>query len=190
MCFLFCCSVLDKLLGRRNRRVIRDDDDDDEDDNDSLTRQRPPLAGVKSKPKKRTVAPGRIVTFWCALSPNLLLFSCHWIWAEIDHLIDTISTYCNKYWMAAKAEIEFYAFWLKIWHPVTAFYWWSVEKYSAILLFAYNCSQFLWDLYVPSVLWRCWLDDRKGIRPVKTERWVAGMVICLERCADLHMALH
>ena len=40
----------------------------------------------------------------------------------------------------------------------------------------------------PSVLWRCWLGDRKGIRPVKN--WVvgAGMVICLERDADLHMA--
>ena len=35
-----------------------------------------------------------------------------------------------------------------------------------------------------SVLWRCWLVGRKGIRPVKTEWWV----ICLERGADLHMA--
>ena len=42
--------------------------------------------------------------------------------------------------------------------------------------------------YTPSVLWRCWLGARKGIRPVKN--WVvgAGMVICLERDADLHMA--
>jgi len=39
----------------------------------------------------------------------------------------------------------------------------------------------------PSVLWHCWLGDRKGIRPVKTEWWGAGMVICLERGADLHM---
>ena len=28
----------------------------------------------------------------------------------------------------------------------------------------------------PSVLWRCWLGGRKGIRPVKTERWGAGVV--------------
>jgi len=41
---------------------------------------------------------------------------------------------------------------------------------------------------VPSVFRRCWLGGRKGIRPVKTERWGAGMVICLERDADLHMA--
>jgi len=42
---------------------------------------------------------------------------------------------------------------------------------------------------IPSVLWRCWLCGRKGIRPVKnTEWWFAGMVICLEQGADLHMA--
>jgi len=32
------------------------------------------------------------------------------------------------------------------------------------------------------------LGGRKGIRLVKTEWWGAGMVICLERGADLHMA--
>ena len=41
---------------------------------------------------------------------------------------------------------------------------------------------------VPSVLWHCWLGGRKSIRPVKTERWGAGMVVCLVRGADLHMA--
>ena len=41
---------------------------------------------------------------------------------------------------------------------------------------------------VPSVLWRCWLGGRKGIRTVKTEWWGAGVVICLEWGADLHMA--
>jgi len=30
---------------------------------------------------------------------------------------------------------------------------------------------------MPSVLWRCWLGGRKGIRPVKTEWWDVGMVI-------------
>jgi len=41
---------------------------------------------------------------------------------------------------------------------------------------------------MPSVLWRFWLGGRKGIRPVKTEWRGAGMVICLVRRADLHMA--
>ena len=41
---------------------------------------------------------------------------------------------------------------------------------------------------MPSVLWRCWLGDRKGIRPVKNEWWGVGVVVCLERGADLHMA--
>ena len=40
----------------------------------------------------------------------------------------------------------------------------------------------------PSVLWRCWLGGKKGIWPVKTEWWDAGMVICLWRGVDLHMA--
>jgi len=39
-----------------------------------------------------------------------------------------------------------------------------------------------------TVLWRCWLGGSKGIRPVKSfEWWGVGMVICLERGADLHM---
>ena len=44
-------------------------------------------------------------------------------------------------------------------------------------------------MWVPLVLWRCWLGGRKGIRPVKN--WVVGcwrVVIWLERGADLHMA--
>ena len=51
----------------------------------------------------------------------------------------------------------------------------SVEKHNVYLL-------------LPLMLWRCWLGGRKGIRPVKTEWWGAGMVICLERGAVLHTA--
>ena len=43
-----------------------------------------------------------------------------------------------------------------------------------------NFTVFVYQL-LPSVLWRCWLGGRKGIRPVKTEWWVADVVICLER---------
>ena len=42
--------------------------------------------------------------------------------------------------------------------------------------------------HLPSVVWHGWLGSRKGIRPVKTERWGAGVVGCLEQGADLHMA--
>jgi len=41
---------------------------------------------------------------------------------------------------------------------------------------------------LPLVLWCCWLGGRKGTRPVKTEWWGAGMVICLEQGAGLHTA--
>ena len=41
---------------------------------------------------------------------------------------------------------------------------------------------------LPSVLWRYWLGVRKSIRPVKTEWWGTGVIICLKRVADdLHM---
>jgi len=49
-------------------------------------------------------------------------------------------------------------------------------------------AQIYFILLIPSVLWRCWLGGRKGIRPVKTEWWCTGVVICLERDADWHMA--
>ena len=54
-----------------------------------------------------------------------------------------------------------------------------------------SCSvrhRIICGLLLPSVLWHCWLGDRKGIQPIKIERCGAGMVICLERGADLHMA--
>ena len=53
---------------------------------------------------------------------------------------------------------------------------------SFVLFPVYVCMN------LPSVFWRCWMGDRKGIRPVKTERWGAGVVICPERGAGLHMA--
>ena len=36
----------------------------------------------------------------------------------------------------------------------------------------YNYYPLFSSLYAPSMLWRCWLGDRKGIRPVK--KWVVG----------------
>jgi len=44
------------------------------------------------------------------------------------------------------------------------------------------------NIQVPSVLWLCWLGGRKGIQPVKSEWWGAGMVIRLEWGANLHTA--
>ena len=35
---------------------------------------------------------------------------------------------------------------------------------------------------LPSVLWRCWLGSRKGIRPVKNWVWSAGVVLSEARC--------
>ena len=43
-------------------------------------------------------------------------------------------------------------------------------------------------VYVPLVLWHCWLGVRKSIWPLKIEQWCVDVVICLEWGADcLHM---
>ena len=51
-----------------------------------------------------------------------------------------------------------------------------------------NMHDIRWYDIMPSVLSHCWLGGRKGMWPVKTEWQGAGMVICLEWGADLHMA--
>jgi len=48
--------------------------------------------------------------------------------------------------------------------------------YSYLFIYIYIFAY----CFLSSVLWHCWLGGRKGIRPVKTEWWGAGMVICLE----------
>jgi len=46
------------------------------------------------------------------------------------------------------------------------------------------CAKFCYMV----VLWCCWLGSRKDIRPVKSEWWGTGVVICLEQGAnDLHI---
>jgi len=64
----------------------------------------------------------------------------------------------------------------------------GLYHWNLALLYATTLLNLLTYLLTPPVLWRCWLSSRKGIRPVKTERWSADVVICLERGADLHVA--
>jgi len=62
----------------------------------------------------------------------------------------------------------------------------SVPACHQLMVFiCVTCPVMLW---LASVLWRCWLGGRKGIQPVKTDWWGAGVVVCLEPGADLHMA--
>ena len=58
--------------------------------------------------------------------------------------------------------------------------WWSRSVWVGECFFRYRFT-------TPSVLWRCWLGGRKGIRPVK--KWVVGCWCgCLGWGADLHIA--
>jgi len=46
----------------------------------------------------------------------------------------------------------------------------------------------VWELVCAFSALTLLVGGRNGIRPVKTEQWDAGVVICLEQSADLHMA--
>ena len=62
---------------------------------------------------------------------------------------------------------------------------WNFRSLELSLQRAKFSRVFLFILLMFSVLW---LGGRKGIQPVKTEWWSAGVVVCLEQGADLHMA--
>jgi len=60
---------------------------------------------------------------------------------------------------------------------------------ALLLLCLLQAFTFEWYIMLPSVLWRCWLGGRKGKWwSVKNEWWGAGVVVCLEQGAHLHMA--
>ena len=60
---------------------------------------------------------------------------------------------------------------------------WNPCNSLKVMIFGYfQC------ILLPSVLWRCWLGGRKGIRPVKNRVVGCWRSICLEQGADLHMA--
>jgi len=67
---------------------------------------------------------------------------------------------------------------------------WRQPSYCLLYIVVswYFHRQWNFQSTVSSVLWRCWMGGRKGIRPVKNRVVGAGVVICLERGADLHMA--
>jgi len=60
---------------------------------------------------------------------------------------------------------------------------------ALLLLCLLQAFTFEWYIMLPSVLWRCWLGGRKGKWwSVKNEWLGAGVVVCLEQGAHLHMA--
>ena len=69
-------------------------------------------------------------------------------------------------------------------------HFWSLEQCNndCIWLARYHFLLVIYCILCLQLLWRCWFGGRKGIWPVKTEWWGAGVVICLERGAHWHMA--
>ena len=65
---------------------------------------------------------------------------------------------------------------LRVWCPVS-------EEPDKLFLPWYI---YIWTVLLPSVLWRCWLGGRKGIRPVKNLSGGILTWLCLGQGADLH----
>ena len=78
--------------------------------------------------------------------------------------------------------------WIALKQPVVLSMFWYVAllRYVCWLQHCRYYFSLYFIYYEPSVCWHCWLGGRKGIRPVKN--WAsAGVVVCLERGADLHV---
>ena len=91
-------------------------------------------------------------------------------------LHDTVLVYYITSSLAALSTIN-------LWYDMLFFIITAFTHQSAIVTHTctFNCP-------LPSVLWCCWLGGRRASGLLKTEWWGSGMVICLERGADLHMA--
>jgi len=99
---------------------------------------------------------------------------------------------CKAYCMLTPAYIENSCQAdIKIHHSayLSMFKRWSMHYLLQCVCYVVFVLVSMWCMsyYKPSVLWRCWLGGRKGIRPIKN--WVVG---CwrgmLERGANLHIA--
>ena len=154
-----------------------------------------------------TCVPGRC--YWVTRLPSTssFVYCLLHICAHKVYYIAIVTAHCDEFWALWSTK-----FWTQFVTSACLLYWNSQSKQPAKSVKWENTvhipqqmtnsrTQFLlqrldwlfdFDIIadrVPSVLWRCWLGARKGIRPVKKhDWWGAGMVICLERRADLHMA--
>jgi len=73
----------------------------------------------------------------------------------------------KRLWRLALSREDVEYMWSKIqgaiWSRLT-----TKIKWIVYLCYLCLCMFYIYiPLYIPSVLWRCWLGDRKGIRPVK-----------------------
>jgi len=58
-------------------------------------------------------------------------------------------------------------------------YFGAIQIVRLLTLVLYLNFLFSSTYFMPLVLWCCWMGGRRGIWPVKSEWWDAGMVICL-----------
>jgi len=104
---------------------------------------------------------------------------------------DDLSKFGKEYLNSLKCE--FCTFFL---HKIAKIFTYCLSRTNRHKVIKSENSPFFWPtlyscIFMPSVLWQCWLGIRKSICPVKIEWWGVGVVICLERGADcLYMVQH
>ena len=103
------------------------------------------------------------------------------VWSEVQTCIWPSWCHCHSLYLASLKSRLVLPFWYRLTWVVpekwplngcVCVFWKGNEcKYWKIYYFI-QLLLLMTILHVPSVLWRCWLGSRKGIRPVKD--WVVG----------------
>jgi len=112
----------------------------------------------------------------------LLNWTCIRIWYELADYFLSLHGLIYMY-SSFTEELSFYYHWSCWLEPLTGRMCRNVHSNQIPFC---SCTILC---FLPLVLWSCRLGSRKAIWPLKNwELWGTGMVVCLERVADLHMA--
>ena len=127
---------------------------------------------------------------WCRML-QLKLLQCYlWLFINltcINHLLQlqpAAQLYCQKFPLCCNSKVLFMSVYLRHTEPDSV----ALSPFQSSKLTKYN-----WTLLIHRTAWlQCYnavgraAGRASGLQ--KTEWWSAGMVMCLERGADLHMA--
>ena len=131
------------------------------------------------------------VLWWGAVWPLLMwaLLVCLWKQRNSTNRRNRIlNSRPNLHYLVCTGDLrklnyELFISWtcLLVKYTIDSCCWSSVTSFQQILGMSWTLNSLLAKRC-------CWFGGRKGIRPVKTEWWGTGVVICLEQGADyLHM---
>jgi len=98
---------------------------------------------------------------------------CHWNWCRYILTLDLTTLCCLNFHICMPFMVNVFACsntdWCMKLHDCK---WCCYEYYEYFVFRCISNSDLTGCTALPSMLWRCWLGSRKGIRPVKN--WVMG----------------